>query len=433
MADHLTPTPDGSGPAHRTAGPDDGDPPLVLLTSPQDTAGDWAPVRDALAPGRRIYTPDLGGPTGCDRPAPLMRDDLLGFLDALGLGRVDLVGRSTGALAALLVAQAAPHRVVRLVLADLPPDLPREPPSAPGRITAPTLVVNGAADPAGLVPDARTVSIPADGRPVHEAAPAAFTRAVEAFLDEVPDSELALRWLAGSAITRTGESSWWDADPPAGPLTADDVIDQMGWLVFDDEDLDLAGRVRVALGLMDLLGSHPLLAGQIHMAHLGPRGPLPLDVLWDGYRRRLEAVRDHAACPDSLWLDWFEDPRSAAPAFAAVLGDDRHLLLPGAPEPLVRRARRVLEYSGPVGWDVKAESCRAAARVPALHHAVFRAVLRSYHDLYGGLDPVQGLALLDGLDLPPDTERLAPLRRVLADGHRHHYASPQAWGAALDR
>ncbi|THA82291.1 hypothetical protein E6U81_20895 [Streptomyces sp. A0592] len=249
----------------------------------------------------------------------------------------------------------------------------------------------------------------------------------------MPDSELARRWLARSGITQTGESAWWDADPPAGPLTAGDVSDTMGWLVFDDEDLDPADRVRVALGLMDLLGAHPLLAGQIHMAHLGPQGPLPLDVLWDGYRRRLEAVRDHEACPSSLWLDWFEDPRTAAPAFAAVLGSDRHLLLPGVPEPLVRRARRVLEHSGPVGWDVKAQTCRAAARVPALHHAVFRAVLRSYHDLYGDLDPGQGLALLDGLDLPPDTEHLAALRRVLADGHRHHYASPQAWDAAPDR
>ncbi|MFE7095777.1 alpha/beta fold hydrolase [Streptomyces erythrochromogenes] len=432
MADHLTPTPDGSGPAYRTAGPDDAVP-VVLLAEPQDTADAWAPVRDALARGRRIHAPDPGGPTGGDRSSPLTCDDVLGLLDALGLDRVDLVGHSTGALTALLVARAAPHRVVRLVLADLPPALPRESAAAPGRITSPTLVVNGAADQAGLVPDARTLTVPADGRPVHEAAPAQFAAAVEAFLDEVPDSELARRWLAASAITQTGESQWWDADPPARPLTADDVIDHMGWLVFDDEDLDLAGRVRVALGLMDLLGSHPLLAGQIHMAHLGPQGPLPLDVLWDGYRRRLEAVHDHRACTDSLWLDWFEDPRTAATAFAAVLGDDRHLLLPGAGEPLVRRARRVLEHSGPVGWDLKAETYRAAARVPALHHAVFRAVLRSYHDLYGGLDPVGGLALLDGLNLPPDTEHLAPLRRVLADGHRHHYASPQAWGAALDR
>ncbi len=219
MADHHTPTPDGSGPAYRTAGPEDGDP-LVLLTAPQDTAGDWAPVRDALARGRRIHAPDLSGPTGGGRPAPLVRDDLLGFLDALGLDRVDLVGHATGALVALLAAQAAPHRVVGLVLADLPPALPREPPAAPGRITAPTLVVNGAADAAGQVPDARMLAIAADGRPVHQAAPAEFATAVEAFLDEVPDSELARRWLAGSGITQTGESAWWDADPPACSLTA---------------------------------------------------------------------------------------------------------------------------------------------------------------------------------------------------------------------
>ncbi|MER6447170.1 hypothetical protein [Streptomyces venezuelae] len=239
-----------------------------------------------------------------------------------------------------------------------------------------------------------------------------------------PDRELARRWLAEDGLTQTGPDTWYDAEPPAQVLTTQDVCNGLGSMAFTDERLDVAGRLRVALGLMDLLGWHPLVTDQIHSAHLGPLGPLPPDVLWGGYRRRLEAPAECEAITCSLWFDWFEYFPTAAEAFAEVLGNDRERLLPGAPEPLLRRARRVLEHSGPVPWDAKTGTYRAAARVPALHHAVFRAVLRSHHDTYGSVDPAEGLALLDGLDLPPDTERLAGLRTALAQGPRPRGAGP---------
>ncbi|WKD31419.1 hypothetical protein [Streptomyces xanthophaeus] len=231
---------------------------------------------------------------------------------------------------------------------------------------------------------------------------------------DLSDGERARRWLAEDGITQTGPDTWYDAEPPAGVLTTEDLCNGLGSMAFTDETLDVTGRLRVALGLMDLLGGHHLVTDQVHTAHLGPQGPLPPEVLWGGYRRRLEAVREYEAITCSLWFDWFEYAPTAAEAFAEVLGNDRERLLPGAPEPLLRRARRVLEHSGPVPWAVKIATYRAAARVPALHHAVFRAVLRSHHDTYGSIDPAEGLVLLDSLDLPPDTERLAALRTALA-------------------
>jgi hypothetical protein len=45
---------------------------------------------------------------------------------------------------------------------------------------------------------------------------------------------------------------------------------------------------------------------------------------------------------------------------------------------------------------------------------VFDALLVSRHGSYGDLEPVAALALLDRLDLPPDTEHLAALRAALA-------------------
>ncbi|WP_331728442.1 alpha/beta fold hydrolase [Streptomyces sp. NBC_00158] len=475
MTEHQTLTVNGVRLAYQVAGPAGGAP-LLLLPALGETADDWAPVRDALARERRVYALDLRGHGRSGRTGAysleLMRDDVLGFLDAVGLDRVDLVGHSMGGVVAFLVAQHSPWRVVRLVLEDVPPPFPREP-RAPVRpegelgfdwamvlavraqldhpdpswleglslITAPTLVVAGGpdshvpqdalAEAARRIPDARLTTIPV-GHLVHADAPEEFTGAVTAFLADVPDAETARRWLAEDGITQTGPDAWYDADPPAGTLTGEELCNGLGSMAFTDEALDPAGRLRVALGLMDLLGGHFLVTGQIHSAHLGPGGPLPAELLWGGYRRRLEAVREYPAITDSLWFDWFEVWQTSEEAFAEVLGNDHDRLLPGAPEPLLRRARRVLEVSGPVPWKAKAVAYGAAVRVPELHPAVFRALLRSYHDVYGQLEPEPALALLDRLELPAGTEHRAALRRVLAAGHHHHHRSPEAWGRAQD-
>ncbi|MFG2981165.1 alpha/beta fold hydrolase [Streptomyces sp. NPDC048258] len=470
MTEQHTLTANGVRLAYEVAGPAHGDP-LVLLPALGETAGDWAPVRDVLARDRRVYALDLRGHGRSERTAryslELMRDDVLGFLDALGLDRVDLAGHSMGGVVAYLAAQEQPHRVVRLVLEDVPAPFPREAvaperpegeldfdwamvlavraqldrpdpawPAGLGRITAPTLVVaggpashvpqDGIAELVRRIPDARMTTVPV-GHLVHAAAPREFTEVVSAFLEDRADSELARRWLAEDGITQTGPGLWIDDDSPGAPQTAADIADDWGWQVFRDERLPLADRLRVAFGLMDLLGSDTRVTGQLHMAHLGEDGPLPAAVLWNGFRRRLEAVRESAAVADCLWLDWFEDRRTAGTAFAEVLGDDIGRLpgreLPGDPgrDPLVRRARRVLEVSGPVPWPAKAAAYETAALVPVLHPALFRALLASHHDLYGDLEPAPALALLERLRIPADTEHLAALQGALRAGRRHAY------------
>ncbi|MFJ6370330.1 hypothetical protein ACIQK5_19425 [Streptomyces virginiae] len=149
------------------------------------------------------------------------------------------------------------------------------------------------------------------------------------------------------------------------------------------------------------------------------------------YRRRLEADKEVEAVTYSLWVDWFEDHATSATAFAEVLGNDiEHVVTDPSQAPL-RRARRVLECSGPVPWSVKESTYRTALRLPALHPALFRGLRASFHDVYGDLNPAAALALLDRLDLPADTPHLAELRQVLAAGHMNHYRSPGAWDDAV--
>lgn len=69
----------------------------------------------------------------------------------------------------------------------------------------------------------------------------------------------------------------------------------------------------------------------------------------------------------------------------------------------------------------------AVATVPELRLALFNGLRASYHDVYGDLEPVPALALLDRLQLPADTPHLVPLRAVLAAGARNHYRQPHLW------
>jgi pimeloyl-ACP methyl ester carboxylesterase len=197
---------------YRETGPADG-PAVVLLHALGRDGGDWDPVAAALAAeGHRALAPDLRGHGGSARPGEysyeLFRDDVGGFLDALGLDRVAVIGHSMGGCVGYLVAERWPDRISRLVVVDTPPPFNAtfdEPPadwagpSQPvaydwrlvrpivrqlnrqdpawggglGEITAPTLILAGGptshipqeqlADVAALIPDCRLVTIPDGG------------------------------------------------------------------------------------------------------------------------------------------------------------------------------------------------------------------------------------------------------------------------------
>ncbi|WP_433393600.1 alpha/beta fold hydrolase [Micromonospora sp. KLBMP9576] len=213
--------------AYRVAGAET-DPPMVLLHGLGDDERDWHRVLPALADRHRAYALDLRGHGRSDRPGrysfELMRDDVLGFLDALGIARCVLVGHSMGGTVAILLAEAAPHRLTHLVLEDVaaprPGDFDRPPLTPPGTPTpfdfaavnairaqlndpdpawwdrtaavdVPTLVIGGGpgstipqrllAEMVDRMPDAALVTVEA-GHHVHASRPAEFLAAVDGFL-----------------------------------------------------------------------------------------------------------------------------------------------------------------------------------------------------------------------------------------------------------
>ncbi|WP_246157612.1 alpha/beta fold hydrolase [Catellatospora sichuanensis] len=205
-----------------------GSPVVVLLHGLPNEAGTWAHTMAGLAATHHLYAPDQRGQGRSDHPGvysfELMRDDVLGFVAALGLRDVTLVGHSAGATVACLVAQERPDWLARLVLEDSPPPWPGGPrfeiPERPDggldydwavfaslmtqvndpdpawwerldRIAVPTLLIHGgtaspipadkAAEAVARMPDARTVTVEA-GHQVHRQRPEEFLDALRTFL-----------------------------------------------------------------------------------------------------------------------------------------------------------------------------------------------------------------------------------------------------------
>lgn len=228
MHDLLTTQANGVRLAYQVAGPADG-PPLLLLHALGEDHTSWRAVSEVLAAdGWRTHALDLRGHGGSGHPGDYafarMRDDVLAFLDVLGLPEVTVVSHSLGAAVASLVAMERPAAVQRLVLEEGPLPFPADPPrpvperpdgptpydwrllpavalqrNAPDprwweeltAITAPTLIVAGGptshlrqdqlAAAAARIPDCRIVTVDA-GHMVHDQRPDDFLREVRAFL-----------------------------------------------------------------------------------------------------------------------------------------------------------------------------------------------------------------------------------------------------------
>jgi 3-oxoadipate enol-lactonase len=105
-----------------------GERPLLLVHGFTGSRHDFATHVAELARHGRVLAPDLRGHGESGRtgdPASYafeqLTADLLGFLDALGVERCDLLGHSMGGMVALRATLAMPGRVASLVLMDTAP------------------------------------------------------------------------------------------------------------------------------------------------------------------------------------------------------------------------------------------------------------------------------------------------------------------------
>src|SRR3712207_70497 len=92
---------------------------LLLLHGTTSDGTTWRHVAPALGEHFRVIAPDLRGRADSewtdDYSMQLLADDVVAFMDALGILGAVLVGHSSGALVAFLVASQHPDRLRMLV------------------------------------------------------------------------------------------------------------------------------------------------------------------------------------------------------------------------------------------------------------------------------------------------------------------------------
>jgi pimeloyl-ACP methyl ester carboxylesterase len=109
------------------AGPEDGEPVILLHGFPEAWFG-WEPQIHALAAaGFRVIAPDQRGYNLSDKPKGIISyrmdtlvADVVGVADALGFERFNLAGHDFGAMVSWLLAVHYPERLRRLVIANVP-------------------------------------------------------------------------------------------------------------------------------------------------------------------------------------------------------------------------------------------------------------------------------------------------------------------------
>jgi len=105
-----------------------GDPdnsPLIILHGFFASSRNWRQVAQRLAARFHVYAPDMrnhgASPHHPLMDYPSMAADLLRFMDERGLDTANLLGHSMGGKIAMWLALNNPHRVAKLIVADIAP------------------------------------------------------------------------------------------------------------------------------------------------------------------------------------------------------------------------------------------------------------------------------------------------------------------------
>ena len=109
------------------AGPEDGEPVILLHGFPEAWFGWEAQMLSLAEAGFRVVAPDQRGHNLSDKPEGFanyhmgtLSDDIIGLADALGFEQFYLAGHDFGAMVSWILAIRYPERIKRMVIANVP-------------------------------------------------------------------------------------------------------------------------------------------------------------------------------------------------------------------------------------------------------------------------------------------------------------------------
>jgi pimeloyl-ACP methyl ester carboxylesterase len=203
----------------RTAGPDDGEPVILLHGFPQ-TSYEWRHQIEALAgAGFRVLAPDQRGYSPGARPRdiadyalPLLVQDVIGLADGVGAERFHIAGHDWGAVVAWAVAVAARDRVIT---------------ANPVSVPHPDAFARVLSDPTSCQPQASSyfdVFVQPDSEDAFLANDSALLRGIYAGIDAAAVDEYVR--VLGSKPALGAALNWYRANiggrnlqgPPLGPV-----------------------------------------------------------------------------------------------------------------------------------------------------------------------------------------------------------------------
>jgi pimeloyl-ACP methyl ester carboxylesterase len=105
---------------------------VLMLHGLESSSASWRHVGPAIGDRFRVIAPDARGHGASEWTSEysleLMRDDVVRLMEAIGVLGAIVVGHSMGALTAYLLAATRPELVRLLVLEEMPPPDPAQPP-----------------------------------------------------------------------------------------------------------------------------------------------------------------------------------------------------------------------------------------------------------------------------------------------------------------
>ena len=214
--------------------------------------------------------------------------------------------------------------------------------------------------------------------------------------------------LAALGAIRLGEDSWQFEDEIT---TTNDMIHSAVDDLFTNRPWTEAD-VHLALGLVDQFDDYATIIYFPFSEYLGNESPFEDQVI-AFCREVLGRVGEWRSVLTWVAVVAFEGDESAD-WFIRLIGDTSTDALDD--EENIRRISRVLMASQSVPWPVKSPIFECLVTQPALHPALFDALRFAYSARPGSMELPAGLALLQRLDLPAETEYLVEVDALFRQG-----------------